>query len=60
MTVGVDVSKDHLDHCTRDGQPSRMRNSAKPVKRFLSKLPAGTILAMEATGRYHRLLADMA
>lgn len=22
MTVGVDVSKDYLDHCTRDGQAS--------------------------------------
>jgi transposase len=60
MIIGVDVSKGTLDHCTRDGHPSQVANSAKPVKRFLSKLPAGTVLAMEATGRYHRLLADTA
>ena len=60
MTIGVDVSKDTLVHCTRDGNPSSVPNSAKPVKRFLSTLAAGTVLAMEATGRYHRLLADTA
>jgi len=60
MTIGVDVSKQTLVHCTRDGHPSSVANSAKPVKRFLCRLPAGTILAMEATGRFHRLLADTA
>ena len=58
MTIGVDVSKDTLVHCTRDGYPSSVENSAKAVKGFLSRLPAGTTIAMEATGRYHRLLAD--
>jgi len=60
MTIGVDVSKDNLVHCTRDGHPSSLANSAKPVRRFLCRLPAGTIVAMEATGRFHRLLANMA
>ena len=60
MTIGVDVSKDTLVHCTRDGHASCVKNSAKAVKGFLCRLPAGTILAMEATGRYHRLLADSA
>jgi transposase len=60
MTIGVDVCKDTLDYCTRDGRPSSLENSAKPVKQFLSKLSAGTILAMEATGRFHRLLANTA
>jgi len=60
MTIGVDVSKDTLVPCPRDGHPSSVANSVKPVKRFLSKLAPGTTIAMEATGRYHRLLADTA
>ena len=60
MVIGVDVSKDNLDRCTREGTPSRVANSLKPIKGFLGRLPAGTILAMEATGRYHRLLANTA
>ena len=60
MTIGVDVSKDTLDHCTPDGHPSQIKNCLRPVKRFLATLPAGTTLAMEATGRFHRLLADTA
>ena len=60
MIIGVDVSKDTLVHCTRDGHPSSVENSAKGVKRLLSRLPASTTLAMEATGRFHRLLADTA
>ncbi len=60
MIIGVDVSKDTLVHCTRDGHPSSVENSAKGVKRLLSRLPTGPTLAMEATGRFHRLLADTA
>jgi transposase len=60
MTIGVDVSKDTLVCCARDGNPFSVANSVQGVKRLLSKLTAGTILAMEATGRYHRLLADTA
>jgi len=60
MIIGVDVSKDTLVHCTRDGHPSSVENSAKGVKRLLCGLPAGTRLAMEATGRFHKLLANTA
>ena len=60
MTVGVDVSKDELVCSYRDGQPFSHPNSAKEVKRLLSRLAPATTIAMEATGRYHRLLADMA
>ena len=60
MTVGVDVSKDELVCSYRDGHPFSHKNSAKEVKRLLSRLGPATTIAMEATGRYHRLLADMA
>jgi transposase len=60
MTVGVDVSKDELVCSYQDGQPFSHPNSAKEIRRLLSQLAPATIIAMEATGRYHRLLADMA
>ena len=60
MTIGVDVSKDDLVCSHQDGQPFSHPNSAKGVKRLLSRLGPATTIAMEATGRYHRLLADMA
>jgi transposase len=60
MTVGVDVSKDELVCSYRDGQPFSHPNSAKGIKRFLARLGPAITIAMEATGRYHRLLADTA
>jgi transposase len=60
MTIGVDVSKDSLVHSTQDGHPSSVANSAKGVKQFLATIAPGCTIAMEATGRYHRLLADTA
>jgi len=60
MTIGVDVSKDTLVCSERNGHPFSHANSAGGVKRFLCQLEAATIIAMEATGRYHRLLADTA
>ena len=60
MTIGVDVSKDILVCSYRDGQLFSHENSAKGVKRLLSRLGPAVTIAMEATGRYHRLLADTA
>ena len=60
MTIGVDVSKDDLVCSCRDGQLFSHKNSVKEVKRLLSRLAPATTIAMEATGRYHRLLADTA
>lgn len=58
--IGVDVSKDTLVYCTRDGQPSSISNSSQGIKKLLAKCAPGRAIAMEATGRYHRLLADTA
>lgn len=59
MIIGVDVSKDTLV-CSRDGALFSVTNSQKGVKQLLSKLQSGAIVAMEATGRYHRLFANTA
>ena len=60
MTIGVDVSKDTLVCSERNGPPFSHANSSKGVKRLLCQLESATIIAMEATGRCHRLLADTA
>lgn len=59
MIVGVDVSKDFLVYAA-GAAAKRVANTAQGVGRLLRQLPPGAVLAMEATGRYHRLLADTA
>ena len=60
MTVGVDVSKDKLDYCTRTTSPRSADNSPDGISLLLDSLPPDAVIAMEATGRYYRLLADTA
>lgn len=60
MTIGVDVSKETLVYSARDGKASSVANSVDGVKRLLSRIGPQATIAMEATGRYHRLLADTA
>lgn len=58
---GVDVAKDELvvgrlgSNCVE-----RLANSATAIRAWLRQLPKGSIVAMESTGRYHRLLAQLA
>jgi transposase len=60
MTVGVDVSQATLVWCALDGQPATLPNEAAAITAWLATLPHETTIAMEATGRYHRTLADLA
>lgn len=60
MTVGVDVAKDELVYCARTTSPRSVANSLDGVSSLLDDMPSDAIIAMEATGRYHRLLADIA
>ena len=60
MTVGVDVSKDELVYCPRTTPPRSACNSSEGISSLLDSLPADAVIAMEATGRYYRLLADTA
>ncbi len=60
--VGVDVAKLSLVSVFH-GQPGAARslaNSSSAIAAWLAELPAGSIVAMEATGAHHRLLAQMA
>lgn len=60
MTVGVDVSKDTLVWCALNGKPASVRNEEEAIRTWLATLPVEATIAMEATGRYHRLLAQRA
>jgi len=60
MTIGVDVSQDTLVWCELHTRPADLPNEPAAIRAWLATLPAGATVAMEATGRYHRTLADLA
>lgn len=60
MPYGVDVSKETLVICTPEGTPLTVPNTPAAIAAWLVTLPASALVAMEATGRYHRALADQA
>lgn len=54
FTVGVDISKDHLDaHRLSDGQDKRFANNARGRGALIKWANEGRV-AFEATGAYHR------
>lgn len=62
LSLGVDVAKaEVVVACSCNSFPVRaIPNQAPALRAFLETLPAGTRLALEATGSYHVLLADLA
>jgi transposase len=62
MIHGVDVAKDELVvQCLgEDAVLQRLANSASEIGSWLGQLPKGSIVAMESTGKYHQLLAQLA
>lgn len=57
-----DVSKRELVIAVYPGEAGvkRIANQAAAISSWLDTLPAGSVIAMEATGTYHRRLADLA
>ena len=59
-SIGIDVSKDHLDvYCLGDGRAARFGNDAAGLRKFKAWLPEAGCLARvvyEATGPYHAAL----
>ena len=57
---GVDVAKAELV-IARKGEPGvhTIANQAAAISSWLETLPPGSIVAMESTGRYHRLLVEL-
>ena len=60
MTTGVDVSKHTLAVSDPSGAVRSIPNSKQGVIRLLRSLEPSSTIGMEATGHYHRLLADTA
>jgi transposase len=57
--VGVDTGKSSYE--MYDGnQVFPVERSKKPVRKFLKSLEPGSVLCMEATGKYHLMIAEMA
>lgn len=59
--VGADVASRHIDVARGAQAPvTRIGNDAQAIKRWLKSVPAGSVVAMESTGRYHLTLARLA
>ncbi len=55
---GVDVASSHLDICSYGASAAkRIANTPAAISAWLASLPAGSVIAMESTGSYHRTLA---
>lgn len=56
---GVDVASSHLDICSYgSGAVKRVSNTPLAISCWLRSVPAGSVVAMESTGSYHRALAN--
>jgi len=60
MDFGADVSAEEIVTAQPDGVLGKLPNRRAELTTWLKTLPPGSRLAMEATGRYHTLLADLA
>ncbi len=60
LFVGVDISKAELVICIAGQRPCSIANDAASIRAWLRTVPAHALIAMESTGRYHALLAQLA
>lgn len=61
VLVGIDVSKAELVIARSDSDRLEpIPNHASSIRRWLKALPKGAKIAIEATGTYHRTLAELA
>ena len=61
LMIGVDVAKDLLQIAyAESAEEMQVVNRRPAIAAWLAQLPPGSGIAMEATGRYHLLLAELA
>ena len=61
LILGVDTSKATLDVYRTDTEAvSSIPNEIAAIKAFVASLPAGTLVAIEATNVFHRAMVEMA
>jgi len=65
LTIGVDISKDTLDHCSLDSDSAKVRhrgvlkNERRAIGKWLEGFDGdGTVFALEHTGHYGAALID--
>jgi len=59
--IGVDVSKAKIDFCINEtGARGSVANSRPALSKWLGSVRPGSRIAMEASGEYHELLAELA
>lgn len=59
--VGADIASRHIDVARgAHGEVTRIGNDTQAITRWLKSVPAGSVVAMESTGRYHLTLARLA
>lgn len=60
LFIGVDVGATELCIASSDASPRTLANTAEAISLWLEEIPPGAFIAMESTGRYHGLLAQLA
>src|SRR5207249_11902303 len=61
LNFGVDVAKDMLQIASAQSPAELcLANRRRAIAAWLANLPRGSRIAMEATGRYHLLVAELA
>lgn len=59
--MGVDVASTHLDIAVYgQAKVERIDNDEGAIRNWLQSVPAGALLALESTGRYHLLMTRLA
>ena len=60
MFIGVDIASKSFDVVDSNGNHLIVNNDEKAIKKWLKTLKKPTCIAMEATGKYYQLLANLA
>ncbi len=58
-SVGIEIAKEFVEIATAS-ESFKAKRTREELRSCLSRLPKGSRLVMEATGRYHRLVAEVA
>lgn len=58
---GIDVAKSELVIAAKDQAGTQtIPNKAQPISAWLEKIPQSAVIAVESTGRFHRLVVELA
>lgn len=58
-SVGAEIAKDFVDFATST-QSRRVKRTRSELRAYMATLPEDSAIVMEATGRYHRIVVEVA